>query len=917
MQQLPLSVTPLPSRFPGPTPSAALAISASAMRSSALQLIDTSRWPAPLYYGSRSLRALRRAWPVVWRLIVLAGAIYSLMRLLRRRRQRARQKTVERSYALFGSHVRFGLDMGGTLSKVVYFEPAKTDSPAQAALRARVSAFIKRSNSYGVTGRRDPELELRCAAISGTLHFVQFQTAMMPNFVNIVREHELIPADKDLERADESTIAAAISAAAAAAAAATATAAKAQQPVPMHPSAYLTAGDPASPTAPADSTSRVELSEPGRSSMDTPAFTPLSASGAPGSRPGNSFHQLPHGAQPYVRQQQQRQAHEQQHHLHHHRHQSRSHPPHHVHSTATSMLPLHPSRLGRSYSAAWRSEDEFRRAQQEAAQQQQAEAEEDSSSSSNGPLPVDPLAARVPSVQQLEQGKADLRPTTTNDTLAAPAEPPSASRATTATSSISCAESPAHTDACWSEPAACADPSPSPNAVSAAAALADMADEHQPTPSLPGGAPASVSGSLSEDGTTTVIVIPKPPRSRSSTGSSVHTPSSVSCPSSPHGKHSYSDPRHHSSSIFAAVEEFGKGFLLDSNGTGTTTVPAATGTRIGSSVSVGSASEAAAALAASRTAAALSTAASTVAGKLRGVVSRRRSSDHLTSASSSSSSSSVFGPQQSPSSSTSSSPPLPPSVCATGGGAYKFESLFLDALHIRLHKEDEMSALVKGIDFCIHTCAEECYTLRSFRFRERLRTESYPSAHIQYPYLVCNIGSGVSILKVTGPSSYERVGGSSLGGGTFYGLTRALTGCTSFEQALALAERGRSCSADLLVGDIYGGGYPELGLPASTVAASFGKLVRGDALNAASKEDLAKSALVMITNNIGALANLYARKVAQTPQIIFVGNFLHGNDIARRGLAFATDYWSKSQNKALFLAHEGYFGAVGSLLGGT
>jgi pantothenate kinase len=34
-----------------------------------------------------------------------------------------------------------------------------------------------------------------------------------------------------------------------------------------------------------------------------------------------------------------------------------------------------------------------------------------------------------------------------------------------------------------------------------------------------------------------------------------------------------------------------------------------------------------------------------------------------------------------------------------------------------------------------------------------------------FPYLVVNIGSGVSILKVTGPGKAERVSGTSLGGG--------------------------------------------------------------------------------------------------------------------------------------------------------
>ncbi|XP_052039633.1 pantothenate kinase 2, mitochondrial isoform X3 [Apodemus sylvaticus] len=49
-------------------------------------------------------------------------------------------------------------------------------------------------------------------------------------------------------------------------------------------------------------------------------------------------------------------------------------------------------------------------------------------------------------------------------------------------------------------------------------------------------------------------------------------------------------------------------------------------------------------------------------------------------------------------------------------------------------------------------------------------------------------------------------------------------------------------------------------------------------------------------------------------QVVFVGNFLRVNTIAMRLLAYALDYWSKGQLKALFSEHEGYFGAVGALL---
>lgn len=59
-----------------------------------------------------------------------------------------------------------------------------------------------------------------------------------------------------------------------------------------------------------------------------------------------------------------------------------------------------------------------------------------------------------------------------------------------------------------------------------------------------------------------------------------------------------------------------------------------------------------------------------------------------------------------------------------------------------------------------------------------------------YPYLVVNIGSGVSILLVKSPTDIERVGGTSMGGGSFVGLSSLLTGVNTFDEALALAEKG-------------------------------------------------------------------------------------------------------------------------------
>lgn len=95
-----------------------------------------------------------------------------------------------------------------------------------------------------------------------------------------------------------------------------------------------------------------------------------------------------------------------------------------------------------------------------------------------------------------------------------------------------------------------------------------------------------------------------------------------------------------------------------------------------------------------------------------------------------------------------------------------------------------------------------------------------------YPYLLVNIGSGVSMIKVSGPRQYERIGGTSLGGGTLWGLLSLLTGARNFDEMLGMAERGDNSTVDMLVGDIYGTDYGKIGLKSSTIASSFGKVFK-------------------------------------------------------------------------------------------
>lgn len=256
-------------------------------------------------------------------------------------------------------------------------------------------------------------------------------------------------------------------------------------------------------------------------------------------------------------------------------------------------------------------------------------------------------------------------------------------------------------------------------------------------------------------------------------------------------------------------------------------------------------------------------------------------------------------------------------VCATGGGAYKFDEEIKSHLNINLRKSDELDSIIYGIHFIDkHNSARECYYLQDPLDDEKCHSVRYDFSQ-PYPYLVVNIGSGVSILAVYSPTSYSRISGSSIGGGTFEGLCCSLTQSQiSFDEAIRMAEAGSASKVDKLVKDIYGGDYEKFNLKGELVASSFGNMNNEQRRQQAKSEDLARGALELVTQNIALIARLCA-KDEQIDRVVFIGNFLRVNQLSMKLLAYAVDYWSQGDMKALFLEHEGYFGAVGCLVEST
>lgn len=166
-------------------------------------------------------------------------------------------------------------------------------------------------------------------------------------------------------------------------------------------------------------------------------------------------------------------------------------------------------------------------------------------------------------------------------------------------------------------------------------------------------------------------------------------------------------------------------------------------------------------------------------------------------------------------------------VMATGGGAYKFYDRIKERLGVDVVREDEMECLIMGLDFFITEIPTEVFTYNDTD-PENHSVEYQEASEDVYPYLLVNIGSGVSMIKVSGPSQYQRIGGTSLGGGTLWGLLSLLTGARNFDDMLAMADKGDNKAVDLLVGDIYGEGmgYEKIGLKETTIASSFGKVLK-------------------------------------------------------------------------------------------
>lgn len=156
-------------------------------------------------------------------------------------------------------------------------------------------------------------------------------------------------------------------------------------------------------------------------------------------------------------------------------------------------------------------------------------------------------------------------------------------------------------------------------------------------------------------------------------------------------------------------------------------------------------------------------------------------------------------------------------LMATGGGAHMYYELFEKELGIEVQREDEMGCLITGLNFItlipdeVFWYSDELVSALHSPLPDKSLGRADPSQPPtsspgqdeplprpspdpplyapmfesnptpKLPCLLVNIGSGVSIIKVDDYGKFERVSGTSLGGGTLWGLLSMLTDAESFD----------------------------------------------------------------------------------------------------------------------------------------
>ncbi|QQS59616.1 hypothetical protein IPN35_01895 [Candidatus Peregrinibacteria bacterium] len=165
--------------------------------------------------------------------------------------------------------------------------------------------------------------------------------------------------------------------------------------------------------------------------------------------------------------------------------------------------------------------------------------------------------------------------------------------------------------------------------------------------------------------------------------------------------------------------------------------------------------------------------------------------------------------------------------------------------------------------------------------------------------LICSLGTGTCCVSAT-KNTYQHVGGTGIGGGTFLGLSEAILGIRDFEVLKEMVSQGDPEKIDLLVEEIVGGGIGVV--PGNATASNFAKAKQGTR-----PEDLARGIANIVGQTIASIA-VFAARAEKHKDIILGGKLIFLPEIIETVKRTANIYGQK----ILIPNHAEYLSAIGA-----
>ena len=158
--------------------------------------------------SSGTASALLRIGCFVGACVGVACALRARLRKPQRPQFPRRGSSLSLLYKLMDLGGFFGVDIGGTLAKVVFFLPDKelatrmlvrlaSQRSRQAEWHAKLrsvhqlAGFILSNDRYGATGVRDGDLAIDLPELGGSFHFIRFETRRMQGALRLAAKHGL------------------------------------------------------------------------------------------------------------------------------------------------------------------------------------------------------------------------------------------------------------------------------------------------------------------------------------------------------------------------------------------------------------------------------------------------------------------------------------------------------------------------------------------------------------------------------------------------------------------------------------------------------------------------------------------------------------------------------------------------------